>query len=142
VPLAPSQSLGDRLALPIRAPRSSCGGRTRLQAYANPRRQHRFINLAINAAGQVASAFEDAVARHAITLNDLFDNECVPIPGDELLQHRARFLDLAEKLLPDIQEPLLASDKRMVSCVAVDRNGYLPVHKMIYAKPQRPGDVR
>jgi methyl-accepting chemotaxis protein len=100
-----------------------------------------FINLAIEAAGRVASAFEDAVARHAITLNDLFDNEYVPIPGTEPLQHHARFLDLAEKLLPDIQEPLLASDKRMVFCVAVDRNGYLPMHNMIYSKPQRPGDV-
>ena len=100
-----------------------------------------FINLAIKAAGQVASAFEDAVARHAITLNDLFDNEYVPIPGTEPLQHRTRFLALAEKLLPDIQEPLLARDKRMVFCVTVDRNGYLPVHNMIYSKPQRPGDV-
>ena len=100
-----------------------------------------FINLAIEAAGRVASAFEDAVARHAITLNDLFDNEYVPIPGTEPLQHHTRFLDLAEKLLPDIQEPLLASDKRMVFCVAVDRNGYLPMHNMIYSKPQRPGEV-
>ena len=62
-------------------------------------------------------------------------------PGTEPLQHQTRFLDLAEKLLPDIQEPLLASDRRMVFCVAVDRNGYLPVHNMIYSKPQRPGDV-
>jgi methyl-accepting chemotaxis protein len=74
-------------------------------------------------------------------LNDLFDNEYVPIPGTEPLQHRTRFLALAEKLLPDIQEPLLASDKRMVFCVAVDRNGYLPVHNTIYSKPQRAGDV-
>jgi methyl-accepting chemotaxis protein len=100
-----------------------------------------FINLAIEAAGRVANAFEDAVARHEITLNDLFDNEYVPIPGTEPLQHHARFLDLAEKLLPDIQEPLLAGDKRMVFCVAVDRNGYLPIHNMIYSRPQRPGDV-
>ena len=43
--------------------------------------------------------------------------------------------------MPDIQEPLLASDKRMVFCAAVDRNGYLPVHNKIYSKPQRPGEV-
>ena len=35
---------------------------------------------------------------------------------------------MLEELLPPIQEPLLATDKRMTFCAAVDRNGYLPVH--------------
>ena len=48
---------------------------------------------------------------------------------------------MIEQLLPAIQEPLLASDKRMVFCAAVDRNGYLPVHNAAYSKPQRRGDV-
>jgi methyl-accepting chemotaxis protein len=51
-------------------------------------------------------------------------------------------LDLsANGILPQIQEPILASDKRMVFCAAVDRNGYLPVHNDIYSLPQRPGEV-
>jgi methyl-accepting chemotaxis protein len=29
----------------------------------------------------------------------------------------------------------------MVFCVAIDRNGYLPVHNRIYSQPQRPGDA-
>jgi methyl-accepting chemotaxis protein len=57
------------------------------------------------------------------------------------LQHRTRFLDVVEGILPNIQEPLLASDKRMVFCAAVDRNGYLPVHNKIYSQPQRPGEL-
>jgi methyl-accepting chemotaxis protein len=28
----------------------------------------------------------------------------------------------------------------MVFCAAVDRNGYLPVHNLVFSKPQRPGD--
>ena len=48
---------------------------------------------------------------------------------------------MLEGLLPAIQEPLLASDKRMIFCAAVDRNGYLPVHNRIYSKPQRPDDL-
>jgi methyl-accepting chemotaxis protein len=100
-----------------------------------------FIERAVTAAGRIAAGFEDAVMRRIITLDDLFDNEYVPIPGTDPVQCRTRFLDLADKLLPGIQEPLLASDKRMVFCAAVDRNGYLPVHNMIYSKPQRPGDV-
>jgi len=29
----------------------------------------------------------------------------------------------------------------MAFCVAIDRNGYLPVHNKIYSQPQRPSDV-
>ncbi len=100
-----------------------------------------FIDRAIAAAGQIAAGFEDAVTRRVITLDDLFDNDYVPIPGTDPLQYQTGFLGLTETLLPAIQEPLLASDRRMVFCAAVDRNGYLPVHNTIYSKPQRPGDV-
>ncbi len=65
----------------------------------------------------------------------------MPIPGTDPQQYRTRFLELTESVLPDIQEPLLASDKRMVFCVALDRNGYLPVHNNVYSKPQRPDEV-
>ncbi|MDN3718849.1 hypothetical protein QW131_05575 [Roseibium salinum] len=42
--------------------------------------------------------------------------------------------------MPEIQEELLGNGEGMVFCVAVDRNGYLPVHNMIYSKPQKPDD--
>jgi methyl-accepting chemotaxis protein len=100
-----------------------------------------FIRRAIAAAGQVAAAFEEAITQRVVTLDDVFDNDYIAIPDTDPVQHRTRFLELAEKVLPGIQEPLLASDKRMVFCVAVDRNGYLPVHNVIYSKPQRPDDV-
>jgi methyl-accepting chemotaxis protein len=100
-----------------------------------------FIDRAIGAANRIARLFEDAVAQRQISLDDLFDNNYVPIPGTDPLQHRTRFLPFTETVLPGIQEPLLASDKRMVFCAAVDRNGYLPVHNKIYSKPQRSGDV-
>lgn len=99
-----------------------------------------FIDRAISAANRIATLFEDAITQRKISLDDLFDNNYVPIPGTDPLQHRTRFLDLVEGILPDIQEPLLASDKRMVFAAAVDRNGYLPVHNKIYSQPQRPGE--
>ena len=100
-----------------------------------------FIDRAITAANRISRLFEDAVTRGEISAEDLFDNDYRPIPGTDPIQHQTRFLALTERLLPGIQEPLLASDKRMVFCAAVDRNGYLPVHNTIYSKPQRPGDV-
>jgi methyl-accepting chemotaxis protein len=71
----------------------------------------------------------------------LFDNDYVPIEGTDPIQHRTRFLSALEDVLPSIQEPLLASDPRMVFCAAVDRNGYLPVHNRKYSLPQRPGEA-
>lgn len=100
-----------------------------------------FIDRAISAADQIARFFEEAITQQKISLNDLFDNNYIPIPDTNPLQHRTRFLDLAESILPNSQEPLLARDKRMIFCAAVDRNGYLPVHNRIYSQPQRPGEV-
>jgi methyl-accepting chemotaxis protein len=99
-----------------------------------------FIGRAIDAADRIGRAFAQAISERAITLDDLFDNNYVPIPGTDPQQHRTRFLDLCERLLPDIQETLLASDRRLIFCAAVDRNGYLPMHNLIYSKPQRPGE--
>jgi methyl-accepting chemotaxis protein len=100
-----------------------------------------FIRLAITTADQISRLFEAAVTQRRLSQDDLFDNNYIPISDTNPLQHRTRFLDVVESILPDIQEPLLASDKRMVFCAAVDRNGYLPVHNNIYSKPQRPGEV-
>ncbi|HEY0224064.1 MAG TPA: methyl-accepting chemotaxis protein, partial [Pseudolabrys sp.] len=80
-----------------------------------------FIDRAIGTANRISMLFEEAITQRRISLDDLFDNNYVPIPGTDPLQHRTRFLDLAESILPDIQEPLLASDKRMIFCAAVDR---------------------
>lgn len=101
-----------------------------------------FIERATSTAGRISRLFEDAVTQQKISQNDLFDNNYIAIPVTNPLQHRTRFLDLLESLLPDVQESLFASDKRMTFCAAVDRNGYLPVHNKIYSQPQRPGDVQ
>ena len=99
-----------------------------------------FIERAIHYAGKISQLFEDAIDRKLISEEALFDNDYVPIPGSNPLQHRTRALDWLESVLPAIQEPLLASDPRMVFCCAVDRNGYLPVHNRPYSKPQRLDD--
>ncbi len=96
-----------------------------------------FIERATATAARISRLFEQAVTERIISLEDLFDNDYMPVPGTDPVQHTTRFLNFTEQLLPSIQEPLLASDKRMVFCVAVDRNGYLPVHNNIYSQPQR-----
>jgi methyl-accepting chemotaxis protein len=99
-----------------------------------------FIDRATDAARRTALALEDAVSRNRLTREALFDNEYVPIPGTDPQQYRTRFIDVIEQILPPIQEPLLASDPRMIFCAAVDRNAYLGVHNVKYSQPQRSGD--
>jgi methyl-accepting chemotaxis protein len=98
------------------------------------------ISRAVDVAIEISRTFERLVEEGKLTKEELFDNDYVPIEGTDPIQHRTRFLSALEDVLPSIQEPLLASDPRMVFCAAVDRNGYLPVHNRKYSLPQRPGE--
>ncbi len=98
------------------------------------------IERAQAASRTISEALSRAIAESRIAPDVLFEAEYMPVPGTNPQQFTTRALPLLEELLPTIQEPLLASDPRMVFCAAVDRNGYLPVHNTIYSQPQRPGD--
>jgi methyl-accepting chemotaxis protein len=100
-----------------------------------------FVTRAMEAGAALTRIFEDAVASGAISIDDMFDADYVEISGTNPLQHRTRILDWADRALPPFQEAFLARDPRMVFCVMIDRNGYLPVHNKIYSHPQRQGDV-
>jgi methyl-accepting chemotaxis protein len=99
------------------------------------------IARAVDTANEISRAFEGLIQAGKLTQDALFDNDYVAIEGSDPLQHRTKFLSAFEEILPAIQEPLLASDQRMVFCAAVDRNGYLPVHNRKCSLPQRPGDT-
>jgi methyl-accepting chemotaxis protein len=100
-----------------------------------------FIDRAMRAAADVSQRLERLVSEGVISLEDLFDNEYVPIAGTNPQQYRTRYLDALENALPDMLERVLAEDSRMIFCNVVDRNGYLPVHNRKYSQPQRPDDV-
>lgn len=99
------------------------------------------VARAMDAAGRICALFEGAIARGDISAADLFDTDYQPIEGTNPQQVRTRYLAWAERVLPQIQEAVLASAPGMTFAATVDRNGYLPVHNKIYAQPQRPGDV-
>ena len=100
-----------------------------------------FVTRAMEAGTALTTIFEDAVRIGAISLDDMFDENYIEIPGSNPLQHRTRILDWADRALPPFQEAFLLKDPRMAFCVMIDRNGYLPVHNKVYSHPQRPGDV-
>jgi methyl-accepting chemotaxis protein len=99
------------------------------------------IKRAVTAAAEASAAFENAITTGKITFEALFDNNYVPIEGTEPVQYRTLFLELLESILPPIQNRQMEKDRQTVLCVAIDRNGYIPVHRAAHSQPQRPGDA-
>ncbi len=93
------------------------------------------------AAAQVSKLLEDALRTGTASTEDLFDEGYVPMQGSAPPQHTTRFTALAERLFPQVQERLLGLSDKVVFCIAVDRNGYVPCHNTIYNQTQRPGDL-
>jgi methyl-accepting chemotaxis protein len=99
-----------------------------------------YIVAAQEAAGQVAKLLEDSLRTGAIALDALFDEQYVPIAGTQPQQHTTRYIELADRLFPQVQERMLGLSQKVVFCIAVDRNGYVATHNRKYCHPQR-GDL-
>ncbi len=93
-----------------------------------------FIDSAKNLADQAASVFEQAIAAGEITEADLFDKNYQPVQGTDPQQLTTRYLWLTDQRLTPIQEAALKIDPRVAFCAAVDTNGYLPTHNVVYSK--------
>jgi methyl-accepting chemotaxis protein len=100
-----------------------------------------YIQLVQRVAGQISSALEQAVKSGRIKLDQLFDEQYVPIAGTQPPQHSTRFNALTDELMPPIQEATLKALPNIVFCIAADRNGYISTHNKVYCHKQRPGDV-
>jgi methyl-accepting chemotaxis protein len=99
-----------------------------------------FIDAAQEAGGQIAKLLEDSLRTGTISLADLFDEQYKPVAGTHPQQHTTRFVELADRLFPQVQERMLSLSPKVVFCIAVDRNGYVATHNKKYCHPQR-GDL-
>ena len=100
------------------------------------------IDRAIKLGERISAEFEQLVSSGRITFDDLFDNNYTPIEGTEPVQYSTRFLRLLEQVLPTIQNPVYDAHRDVTLCTAIDRNGYIPVHRPTHSQPQRPGEGR
>ena len=100
-----------------------------------------FIEAVQRGAARLSAALEEAVAQGRISMADLFDDKYQPVPGSNPAQVTSRFVALTDELFPPVQEELLAFDRKVVFCAAVDRNGYLPTHNLKFSQPQGPDAV-
>ncbi len=87
-------------------------------------------------AARISEAFEEAVRRGEIGMDDLFDENYAPIKGTNPQQYMTRFVKFTDAVLPSIQESLLGSNADITFCVAIDRNGFIPTHNQKYCQPQ------
>jgi methyl-accepting chemotaxis protein len=87
------------------------------------------------AAAKVARTLEEAVDRGQIKLDDLFDQNYVPIPNTKPQKFRTKFDEACDRVLPPVQEPFLNSHPAIAYAIACDRRGYVPTHNSRFCQP-------
>ncbi|MEA2831340.1 MAG: methyl-accepting chemotaxis protein [Bradyrhizobium sp.] len=93
------------------------------------------IRVVIETAKQIAAAFETAIERGDIRLDQLMDENYREIPGTNPKQYLTDYVALTDRILPPIQDPIQKLDPRIVFCVAWAKGGYLPTHNPNYRLP-------
>jgi hypothetical protein len=76
----------------------------------------------------------EALARGRLSLEDLFDESYVPIPGTDPPKYRTRYDAYLDETIKELQDEFL-QDAQVVFAVLADRNGYVPTHNSRYSRP-------
>ncbi|MEJ2453468.1 MAG: methyl-accepting chemotaxis protein [Candidatus Thiodiazotropha sp.] len=95
----------------------------------------RIARIAQEAAEQIQQAFESAIEARRISQSDLFDRQHKPIENTQPQKYSTAYDQLADSLLPSIQEPILQQNEAIVYAIATDPKGYVPTHNNRFCKP-------
>src|SRR5450830_1501210 len=97
---------------------------------------HDTIRIAAQrAAHEVGRLFEQAIASGKITSAALFDRHYRAIPNTNPPKHNTQFDAFTDRVLPELQESLLAALPQLAYAGAVDNNGYFPTHNKKFSQP-------
>lgn len=99
------------------------------------------IRTVIDTAKRISAAFESAIERGEIRIEQLMDENYREIAGTGPKQYLTDYVEFTDRLLPPIQDPIQKSDPRIGFCVAWAKGGYLPTHNPNYRLPQGPDPV-
>jgi methyl-accepting chemotaxis protein len=91
--------------------------------------------VAQKAARDVGLLFEKAIANGEISEAALFDRRYIPIPDTNPPKHRSAFDKFTDRVLPPLQEAVLAAMPQLAFAGAVDNNGYFPTHNKKFSQP-------
>jgi methyl-accepting chemotaxis protein len=94
------------------------------------------IRVVVETARQISTAFESAIERGDIRIEQLMDEHYREIPGTDPKQYLTDYVEFTDRVLPPIQDPIQKIDPRIVFCVAWAKGGYLPTHNPNYRLPQ------
>jgi methyl-accepting chemotaxis protein len=92
------------------------------------------LQAALQAAHEIGQLFERDIDAGAIGETDLFDRQYQPIRGTNPQKFSTRFDRYTDRVLPDIQEALLAQMPQLIYAGAVDNNGYFPTHNRKFSQ--------
>lgn len=101
----------------------------------NIKTSHDTIRRATEAAAEdVARLFSEAIRSGQISEEALFDRTYTPIPKTNPQKHSTRFDRFTDRVLPSLQEGVLAAMPQLTYAGAVDNNGYFPTHNKKFSQ--------
>ena len=89
---------------------------------------------------ELAAALEAAVDRREIALADLFDEDYRPVPESNPQRYTTRFVELFDRIVPEICEDVFDHHPDVVAFCPADRNGFIPTHNRKWGYPPRDND--
>ncbi|MCK7545779.1 methyl-accepting chemotaxis protein [Marinobacter bryozoorum] len=95
---------------------------------------HRFFyEQAASAADAIGKRFEEALQLGELTQEQLFDRNRQPVLNTSPAKYHSGFDAFTDKVLPAIQEPVVASHDALVFAIATAPDGYVPTHNRAFA---------
>ncbi|MES2071545.1 MAG: methyl-accepting chemotaxis protein [Pseudomonadota bacterium] len=82
----------------------------------------------------IEKIFTEALQSGQIGMSQLFDRTYTPIPDTNPKKFTTAFDAFTDRVLPSIQEALLAAIPQLVYAGAVDNNGYFPTHNKKFSQ--------
>jgi len=92
-------------------------------------------NLALKMTSETQELFESAIKNHQLSESKLFDTNYKPIQGTNPEKFTTQFDEFCDRNLPKIQEKFLQSHPNLMYSAAANKDGYLPTHNNVFAKP-------
>lgn len=93
------------------------------------------LEEALQASAAIGARFEAAISNGEISQADLFDRNYQEIANTNPVKHSTRFDQFTDRVLPDIQEPVLQRHATFAYAGAVDNLGYFPTHNKRFSQP-------
>jgi methyl-accepting chemotaxis protein len=84
-------------------------------------------SAAANGANVMAQILSEAVALSRLTLEEIFDENYLPIPGTDPPKFHTSYDAYCDEMIQDLEDDHL-KDSQVVYAVLADRNGYVPTH--------------